>query len=690
MFISKIQVENFRSFETTEVEFHEGINVLIGHNNCGKSNLLTAMALIFDNSISKQLEVDDFYNGISVEELKESAPKIKITITITQSNDEDLMSDELVTVSNWLVSLETPYQAQVQYEYFLSSGEEENYKKRVSGIDSAKEIWKIIKSEYIRLYTYKIWVGNPANRVVADSDSLRKFDYQFLNAIRDVERDMFSGRNTLLKRVIDFFMDYEIKSDGKLDEIQKSEKIKERKDEFAENADEIISKLHIRLKEGNQEILSYAKDIGASFDKSEPGFEGELKESELYSVLKLIIKQETGMTLPIDKNGLGYNNLIFMSLLLAKIQADSDGKYMGSNAKVFPMLVIEEPEAHLHPTMQDKFIKFLNNNIERKKVKQVFVTTHSTFIAAAVQLDDLICLYRDGNKVRIAYPGRTFWEDTEGKQINNTSKKYVQRFLDATKSNMLFAERIILVEGIAEQLLIPILAEYMGTSLADNHVAVLQVGGRYFEHFLKLFDQKNPTAINRKIACITDIDPVRKKKNVKGAIFEKCYPFEQGIEETIYEYKLNTTLAEKYPEKKEGNIRVFSQNTKFGKTLEYQLAWDNPSNELILTESISNTEELKDLMSMVNEKSIDDMLKRMHECEENQRIMAAIQKSTWKDSEKKKAIVSSRYLNSVGKGENALELASALKDNLLPEKTDRFKEFIVPEYIKMAIKWVCE
>lgn len=690
MFISKIQIENFRSFENIEVEFHEGINVIIGHNNCGKSNLLTAMALIFDNSVSRQLEVDDFYNGISVEKLKESAPKIKITVTITQSKNENLMSDELVTVSNWLISLETPYQAQVQYEYFLSSGEEENYKNRVSGIDSAKEIWKIIKSEYIRLYTYKIWAGNPENRVVADSDSLRKFDYQFLNAIRDVERDMFSGRNTLLKRVIDFFMDYEIKSDGRLDEIQKSEKIRERKDEFAENADEIINKLHMRLEAGNQEILSYAKDIGASFDKSEPGFEGELTESELYSVLKLIIKQETGMTLPVDKNGLGYNNLIFMSLLLAKMQADSDGKYMGSNAKVFPMLVIEEPEAHLHPTMQDKFIKFLNKNIEQKKVKQVFITTHSTFITAAVQLDDLICLYRDGNKAHIAYPGRTFWEDTEGKQINEISKKYVQRFLDATKSNMLFAERIILVEGIAEQLLIPILAEYMGTSLADNHVAVLQVGGRYFEHFLRLFDQKNPTAINRKIACITDIDPVRKKKNVKGVVFEKCYPFEWGIEETVYEYKLNIALAEKYPERQGSNIRVFSQDKQFGKTLEYQLAWDNPSNELILTESISNAEELRDLMGMIDEKSIDDMLKRMHDSGEKQRIVDAIQKSTWKDSEKKKAIVSSRYLNSVGKGENALELASALKDNLLSKRTDKFVEFIVPEYIIKAIKWVCE
>ena len=165
-----------------------------------------------------------------------------------------------------------------------------------------------------------------------------------------------------------------------------------------------------------------------------------------------------------------------------------------------------------------------------------------------------------------------------------------------------------------------------------------------------IFNQKNPAAINRKIACITDIDPVRKKKDVKGAAFEKCYPFECGIEEAVYEYKYNTALSEIYPEKQGSNIRVFSQDKEFGKTLEYQLAWDNPSNELLLTESISNAEELSDLMSMVNEKSVDDMLQRMHDSEEKQRIREAIQKSAWKDSEKKKAIFSSRYLNSVGKG----------------------------------------
>lgn len=78
-----------------------------------------------------------------------------------------------------------------------------------------------------------------------------------------------------------------------------------------------------------------------------------------------------------------------------------------------------------------------------------------------------------------------------------------------------------MVEGIAEQLLIPVLAEYTGTSLVDNHVAVLQVGGRYFEHFLRLFDQKNPAAINRKIACITDRKNTWKRRKTTGCVSGK-------------------------------------------------------------------------------------------------------------------------------------------------------------------------
>ena len=56
--------------------------------------------------------------------------------------------------------------------------------------------------------------------------------------------------------------------------------------------------------------MSYTNGIGASYDKSTPDFKGNLTESEIYTVLQLIIKHETGMTLPITHNGLGYNNLI--------------------------------------------------------------------------------------------------------------------------------------------------------------------------------------------------------------------------------------------------------------------------------------------------------------------------------------------------------------------------------------------
>ena len=169
---------------------------------------------------------------------------------------------------------------------------------------------------------------------------------------------MFSGRNTLLKSVIDF-LDYDIKSDKNITEEEQKMKLQERKDIFSTHSSQLIKNIRERLDSGNQEILSYIEEIGASYDKSTPDFEGQLSESEIYMVLQLIVRQTTGMSIPITHNGLGYNNLIFMALLLSKMQADSDGEFLGSNAKVFPILAIEEPEAHLHPTMQNEFIKFL-------------------------------------------------------------------------------------------------------------------------------------------------------------------------------------------------------------------------------------------------------------------------------------------------------------------------------------------
>lgn len=684
MYISGIEIKNFRSFDNINIDFHEGVNVLIGHNNSGKSNLLRALAIIFDRTVKKQLSVEDFNNSLTIDSLKKQSPKIVITVRIKQSENEDLMTDELITVSNWLTKLEEPYEAKIQYEFFLPISEEKNYVDTVNKANNKEEIWNIIRSQFIRLYISKIWGGNPENQVPIDNDNLNKFDFQFLDAIRDVERDMFSGRNTLLKSVIDFFLDYDIKSDKNITEEEQKMKLQERKDIFSTHSSQLIKNIQERLDSVNQEILSYIEEIGASYDKSTPDFEGQLSESEIYTVLQLIVRQTTGMSIPITHNGLGYNNLIFMALLLSKMQADSDGEFLGSNAKVFPILAIEEPEAHLHPTMQNEFIKFLKNNIKDKKVKQIFITTHSTHISSSTNIDDIICLYKKNDIGNVSYPGRILGEN------NIKSKKYVQRFLDATKSNMLFAEKIIFVEGLAEQLLLNIFAEYLGKSLEKNHVAVINVGGRYFEHFLHLFDSNNKGAIDRKVSCITDLDPVRKCKTKNN--YKACYPFEYNMNLEEFDYSTNDLLNE-YEDEKHNNIRAFVQSKKYGKTFEYQLILDNPSLKLLLTESIANKKELIELMNLYSSNAtFSELINTLSNSHENNRIKESLKNTNidWNEEQKKKALIASRYLNSVGKGENALELASVLKDNLELKNQDEYQEFIVPEYIANAIEWVCE
>ncbi|WP_232602347.1 AAA family ATPase [Staphylococcus epidermidis] len=180
MYISGIEIKNFRSFDNINIDFHEGVNVLIGHNNSGKSNLLRALAIIFDRTVKKQLSVEDFNNSLTIDSLKKQSPKIVITVRIKQSENEDLMTDELITVSNWLTKLEEPYEAKIQYEFFLPISEEKNYVDTVNKANNKEEIWNIIRSQFIRLYISKIWGGNPENQVPIDNDNLNKFDFQFL------------------------------------------------------------------------------------------------------------------------------------------------------------------------------------------------------------------------------------------------------------------------------------------------------------------------------------------------------------------------------------------------------------------------------------------------------------------------------------------------------------------------------
>lgn len=690
MYISEIRITNFRCFlDETALQFNDGINVIIGHNNSGKSNLLKALSLLFNPNESKKLTVDDFNKKITEAQLRTAPPKIVIAATLSESKTENLYSDDLVIVSTWLTKLEKPYEAKLSYEFYLPESDHAEYLATIAKVDLGKsdECWKVIKEDFIRKYTHKLFVGDPTYRTIADQGILQYFDYQFLDAIRDVQRDLFTGKNALLKEVLEFFIDYEIKNHPTKTKEVKAQELQNNKKEFARKAKELIENLHLRMSKGKDEMLKYAENTGATFGNAKPSFDGDITDSEMYSALKLIVEHETGIRIPATHNGLGYNNLIYISLLLAKMQKDSAGNYLGSNAKVFPMLVIEEPEAHLHPAMQYKFLKFLKTN-RQTQVKQIFITSHSPNITSAVDLDEIIVMHADAaNSIKVAYPGRVFADTPEDK----ISKDYVARFLDVTKSDMLFSKSVILVEGIAEQLLLPEFSACLNKRLDDGHVAVINIGGRYFNHFLKLFSPSNAYAINKKIACITDLDPMRREK-ADGHQYEVCYPYELDKDTVQYEYQRssNEIIAQYSNPPVASNIKAFAQEPGKGKTFEYDLALSNPDNPLILINDMTNKDELERLIQAYKDnKSLDAMLALLRSNnKENERIKASLvdaDQASWSEQEKKKHLIASRYLSSVDKGAHAFSLAVNFKQR---NPTTNAPLLNVPAYISNAIDWV--
>lgn len=682
MYIANISLENFRGFSGKKViELNEKLNIFIGHNNSGKTSIIKALQILFDTSYSKKLSINDFNRQLSIDDIKANPPQVVISSILKENEGEEEYSEDIVLVSTMLTKIQRPYEAKITYEFFLPEKEIEEYRTTMAAISSPniEEYWSEIEHSFLSKYVWKLYGGDEKLKTVIDNDVLNKFDFEFMQPIRDVERDLSSGSNSLLKEVIDFFIDYEIKNDTTKTKDQIKGNLQKVKREFAESSQQLMTKLQGRLTAGEKQIVTYADDTGATFDESSPHFSGVLNETTLYSALRLTLEDKTGIKLPPANNGLGYNNLIYIALLLARMQKDAMGEYYGSNAKLFSVLAIEEPEAHLHPSLQYRFLKFLNDNM-KSNVRQIFISTHSPNITAASKLDNLIVLNKEKEDIEIAYPGRVF--DQKNKN-DKASKAYIERYLDVTKSDMLFAQRIILVEGISEQLLLPIFTRYLKSDLVDSHVAVINIGGRYFSHFLKLFDRdKSEYAINKRVAVITDLDPVRKKIGVKGAKFCSCYPFELS-KDSSYEYKATSNaISDLYLDRKK-SISVFTQTENIGCTFEYELLLHNPTCRELIVPSITNGDTLLFLMNNYAKK-YEEMVAAVGDSEECKRI-----KDDLSGSKNKDQLIAALYLLYVSKAESAQEIAEVLNEKEADYLKGAFS-FKIPPYIEGAIKWVLE
>jgi putative ATP-dependent endonuclease of OLD family len=268
------------------------------------------------------------------------------------------------------------------------------------------------------------------------------------------------------------------------------------------------------------------------------------------------------------------------------------------------------------------------------------------------------------------------------------SKKYVERYLDATKSNMLFAKGIIFVEGIAELLLIPCLAECMGLPIETHHVAVVAVDGVTFKHFLPIFGavsvkELRQFALPRPVACIIDPDPARQEK-AGGAKRKKCWPYQLGCNSSDYEYWPTSATANNLLEqcKEASNIQIYYGT----KTLEYDLALDNHRATVLITPTCTHGAELRQLAEIPAD--LPPRLRQKLE-QEDSSLMSDIE--TIADPEaQQRARFATCYLlcTEEFKGEHAFDLTLQLRENHAKPDHERVT-FQVPVHIGDAIWWAC-
>jgi putative ATP-dependent endonuclease of OLD family len=203
-----------------------------------------------------------------------------------------------------------------------------------------------------------------------------------------------------------------------------------------------------------------------------------------------------GDTEPLElaENGLGFYNLLYMATLLAAMTNDppEDGLHL---------LLVEEPEAHLHPQLQELLMHYLEGEAGDKT--QVVVTTHSPNFAAASGVERMTVMTRAGAGRPIV--GRS----PAAFGLEQRALDHLRRFLDVTKASLLFARGVILVEGIAEQLVLPPLAARSGVSLSEAGITIVNVGGVSFAPFAELFSSER---LPYRCAIVSDGDPPKKEE----------------------------------------------------------------------------------------------------------------------------------------------------------------------------------